>query len=122
MPFTIGKAFILFFLWCLYAGPVLIAMTIERRSNQANQAYSVIHYGFTVLPFIMWGIFTSSVTNPKGIANLIELPLLGLGTGVLFLVGQIFRNSKRKSAVVIALLLSCALAVLMGLFFPALPE
>ena len=93
-----------------------------KRSREAKIRWNLYDYSLLFVPFLIWISLAVLLENIKSVSNFIELPLIGMGTGVLLVFSANSSSNKRVKFGIIVLVIACAIAGLVNLFFPALPE
>ena len=109
-------------LWVIYALPIIFFLYMLKRSREAKIRWNLYDYSLLFVPFLIWISLAVLLENIKSVSNFIELPLIGMGTGVLLVFSANSSSNKRVKLGIIVLVIACAIAGLVNLFFPALPE
>jgi hypothetical protein len=79
---------------------------------------------FVVVPMMSWVAFAAAEgRNPKSLANVVEEPFFVACVGLcLFIVWWLGNRKVARVAPLVLLAVACAIAIVVALFVPTLPE
>lgn len=108
----------------LYAIPAALGVVptlllIRRRAGNVHAA----DWATLCVPFLVWMLVTQLPGVHKSLSNLVEAPIIGLGVAVLAVARWFAAGRGRdRSAAWGFLACGCAVAIVVGLLVPSLPE
>lgn len=91
-------------------------------TKQKTQWSAIDFLSIILLPIVTWFILLLLNIKVKGLANLIEIPVLAIGSGLVGLLGLVFEKIAPGKRTLFNIIVSILVAVCLYFLMPSVPE